>query len=405
MESILSLNPYPMAFALCSDAAESDSDMDAPQLSDALTETENDTPPETPLRSTMMISAVDKCHSFDTKERFPEISNKSYSSNLDVPLIRQAGSPAIPPPAHVFEPLVVANPRPIRPAIHSFRSFGVEFDEEDGGYHSEREGRPANRPILPRFRSYHLVPNSDQGRSIPVKPKLTHRASSFLVGQPREHGPSPLSTPTQGSGSFHSKPPPPHGRPRHPPPMDAPPAINFDSSIDNYSKGPGFFIHDNTSNELVGEAHPDSSKSSLVNLLVDEAELSACVRKDRSNKSTGLGLGLPASLEGDTWRTPTAVPAQTNGQQLIINLSGMEILNQIIAECALACVSNCMKAPGIHAIQCDDSDMSPLVLPGPIITCRPSANPADGSSSDMADALLQALEMGMWAGGILGSLN
>lgn len=290
MEPVAILNPHSITFAPQPYAVEFDSDIEAPQLSEAFTETDNDTPPETPSRPTMTLDSPDELQSCGIKEGCVEIPNNLGSSDSDM----LHGSPIIPPPAHVSEPLVVATPHPIRPAVRSFRLFGAELDEEDAGYHSDHEfgPQPTNRPKLPRIRSNHLAPHSDQGRSGPVTPKLAHGLYSFLK-QPREHGPSPLSTPIQASRPRAS---PFLGRPSHPPPVA--------DAIHNLTR--------NIGDSLIGGHRPttgcdpieEMEPSPDLGVLPNETVLSTCVRNDRSNEIPGLE---------DTWVTQTIAPMQTSG--------------------------------------------------------------------------------------------
>ncbi|KAG9076406.1 hypothetical protein FS749_011817 [Ceratobasidium sp. UAMH 11750] len=172
----------------------SDSDLEPPQLSETPNETENDTPPETPLRSSILMDNFEFSKFYGIKD-----------------LPTTSGSPSnkpVVPPVHIAEPLIVANPHPIRPPLQSFRTFTLAdrhvSQERDGGYDSEREGYHTTvRPTLPRFRSYRRSPEG-VGRSSPLTtPKLGTGSGAEVFWN--NDGNSPVAR-----------------RPRHPPPMDVP---------------------------------------------------------------------------------------------------------------------------------------------------------------------------------------
>ncbi|KAH7325274.1 hypothetical protein B0J17DRAFT_681734 [Rhizoctonia solani] len=248
---------------------EFDSDMDSePHLSEALTETDNDTPPETPLRATMGLDAEDN------------LAKCEIDQNEDSP-------------AHFSEPLHLATPNPIRPVPYAIRSFGcTNLDEEDRGYDSEREGRPG----LPRFRSFqssNITPDKTNAK----RPGLPRRAASFVVRQPGEG----LSTPTL--------------KPEFQPSHSHSPIVPLDDR-QSVSNSPDWSSELPTLEEIFG--HPLSPEeeaqlfSELLASPLESLDVDASPVKDRCNEATGLGLGLPTSFEDDTWRFPTMVPRQPN---------------------------------------------------------------------------------------------
>jgi hypothetical protein len=91
-------------------------------------------------------------------------------------------------------------------------------------------------------------------------------------------------------------------------------------------------------------------------------------------------------------------------------MENITLLNHIFTERESSPTSpDWMPTPGIHPVQCDDSDMSPLELPMPIVSPLMSvdlANWRDWDVPDMAnDALLYALEMGTCSEVILASFD
>ncbi|CAE6526880.1 unnamed protein product [Rhizoctonia solani] len=336
--------------------AESDSDMDSePHLSETLTETENDTPPETPLRATMGL---------DVTNHFPK---REIKQNEDSSCTR---TPKMPAPPHFSEPLHLATPNPIRPVPHAIRSFGcTALDEEDRGYDSEREGRPG----LPRFRSFQS-PNATPDKAGVKRPGLPRRPTSFIVRQSGEE----TSTPTLTSGLPSSP------RLRQPSPM-APLDMNLPvpDSVDWSTELPTLeeiFGHPLSPEEQV-QLLTDLMSSPLENF--DHPDPDPPV-KDRSNGATGLGLGLPTSLEGDTWRIPTMVP-----RQLTIEWSPPESAD----------------TPGISPVLCDDLDLSPLSLPLPLISPAMTDWSRWDVFSEVDNRILYALETGTWGDEALAGIH
>ncbi|CAE7131438.1 unnamed protein product [Rhizoctonia solani] len=342
------VNPLPRVHM-----AESDSDMDSePHLSETLTETDNDTPPETPLRATMGLDQVGHFSKCEMKEN------------------EDSRTPKMPAPPHFSEPLHLATPNPIRPVPHAIRSFGCTgMDEEDKGYDSEREGRPG----LPRFRSFQS-PNVTPDKTIVKRPALPRRAVSFVVRQPGQGA----STPTFRSG-LQSSP-----RPRQVSPM-APLDTNIPvpDSVDWSTELP-------TLDEIFGHPlSPEEQVQLLSDLLLsplEDFEFPSPIlpSKDRSNEATGLGLGLPAALEGDTWRIPTVVARQPNGG---------------------SSPPQSADTPGISPVLCDDSDLSPLSLPLPLISPAMTDWGRWDVFSEVDDQILYALETGTWDDAMLAGIN
>ncbi|CAE6489870.1 unnamed protein product [Rhizoctonia solani] len=328
----------------------SDSDMDSePHLSEALTETDNDTPPETPLRPTMELGSADNLAKHEMKQS--EDSSRT---------------PVMPAPAHFSEPLQLATPNPIRPVPYAIRSFGcTRMEEEDRGYDSEREGRPG----FPRYRSFQS-PSATQEKTCAKRPALPRRAASFMVRQSGEG----MSTPTSRSG-FQSSP-----RPRQPSPL-----VPLDvcqpvlDAVDWSTELPSL-------EEMFGHPlSPEEEAQLLSDLIACPLEIIdvPTPAKDRSNEATGLGLGLPLSLEGDTWRTPTVVPRQQN-----VDSS-----------------PECTDTPGISPVLCDDSDLSPLTLPLPLVSPAMTDWSQWDVFSEIDDKILYALETGTWSDEALAGIN
>ncbi|KAG9127664.1 hypothetical protein FRC07_011048 [Ceratobasidium sp. 392] len=224
-------------------------DLEPPQLSETPNETENDTPPETPLRSSIL----------------DDFSFAKYYGIKD-PVV---------PPVHIAQPLVVANPHPVRPPLHSFRTFPITerqiSQEKDGGYDSEREA--PIRPSLPRFRSYRRSPEVMMRSSPLTTPKLGTSAGILWAND----GSSPIAK-----------------RPRHPPP---PETRDFGIQTD---RTPFTALE-----ELL--ADPNVDHAALWSRLVSTG-IPFKAHKDRRNEVTGLGHGFPSSLAQDTSRIPTVVP-------------------------------------------------------------------------------------------------
>ncbi|KAJ1300026.1 hypothetical protein OPQ81_002173 [Rhizoctonia solani] len=341
------LEPIPNPFLPQACMIESDSDMDSePHLSEALTETDNDTPPETPLRPTMEMDNGDHFVKREAKEL--ELEDSSCSR-----------TPVMPAPAHFSEPLHLATPNPIRPVPHAIRLFGcTKLDEEDKGYDSEREGRPG----LPRLRSFQLS-NASQDKTCMKRPGLPRRAASFIIGHSGER----ISTDTPRSGLQSS-----------PRPRQSSPLVPLDTNqpvldMINWSTRPL------TLEEIFG--HPLSPEeealllSDLIAHPLENLDVPAPA-KDRSNEATGLGLGLPVSLEGDTWRIPTVVPRQPNTESP---------------------PPECANTPSISPIHCDDLDLSPLSLPAPLISPAMTDWSRWDAFSEVEDRILYALETGTWS--------
>ncbi|KDN49844.1 hypothetical protein RSAG8_01909, partial [Rhizoctonia solani AG-8 WAC10335] len=107
--------------------------------------------------------------------------------------------------------------------------------------------------------------------------------------------------------------------------------------------------------------------------------------KDRSNGATGLGLGLPTSLEGDTWRIPTMVPRY----EVPIEWSPPESAD----------------TPGISPVLCDDLDLSPLSLPLPLISPAMTDWSRWDAFSEVDNRILYALETGTWGDEALAGIH
>ncbi|CAE6397444.1 unnamed protein product [Rhizoctonia solani] len=332
---------------------ESDSDMDSePHLSETLTETDNDTPPETPLRATMGLNSID---------HMPKCEQNEDSSSCN-------RTPMMPAPPHFSEPLHLATPNPIRPVPHAIRSFGCGLDEEDKGYDSEREGRPG----LPRLRSFQS-PNVTPDKTSAKRSGVPRRAS-FVIRRSGEE----TSTPTLRSGLQVSP------RPHQPSPM-APLDTNLSAPDSD-----GWSTELPTLEEIFG--HPLSPEeqvqllSDLMSSPLENVDFSAPLVpvKNRSNESTGLGLGLPVSLEGDTWRVPTVVPRQPT----------IDLSPPLSAD-----------TPGISPVLCDDSDLSPLTLPLPLISPAMTDWSQWDVFSEVDNRILYALESGTWGEDTLAGIH
>ncbi|CAE6448477.1 unnamed protein product [Rhizoctonia solani] len=345
---------------------ESDSDMDSnPHLSEGFTETDNDTPPETPLRPAMGLGGEDQY----TQCVMKQDQNASC-----------ARTPVMPAPARFSEPIQIATPNPIRPVPYAIRSFGCSnMDEEDRGYDSEREGRPGFR----RFHSFQSL-NSGQDKMVAKRPGLPTRAASFMVRQPGEG----RSTPTSRSGFRCSPRFRQHEfqyslRPRQPSPMVP---INSNEPAPDIV---GCSVEIPTPEEIFGHPLSPEEEAQLWSDLMTcplesiDVPVPAPIIKDRSNERTGLGLGLPPSVEGDTWRVPTVVPRQPT-----IDSS-----------------PECADTPGISPVLYDDADLSPLTLPQPLIS--PAMTPWGNWDVffEVDNRILYALETGTWSDEALTVIN
>ncbi|CUA72668.1 hypothetical protein RSOLAG22IIIB_04988 [Rhizoctonia solani] len=325
---------------------ESDSDMDSePHLSETHTETENDTPPETPLRATMGVDHLTKC----------ETKHIEDSSCVRTPMM--------PAPPHFSEPLHLATPNPIRPVPRAIRSFGcMGLDEDDRGYDSEREGRPG----LPRFRSFQS-PGVTPDKANAKKPGLPRRATSFAIRRSGEEASIP---------SLSSSP-----RLHQPSPLPV---------LDTNIPAPDWATDLPTLEEIFGHPlSPEEQVQLLSDLLLsplDDFEFPAPVLspKDRSNEATGLGLGFPVSLEGDTWRIPTVVPGH-----FPIDSSPPQSAD----------------TPGISPVLCDDSDLSPLSLPLPLVSPAMTDWSQWDVFTEVDNRILYALETGTWGDEALAGIN
>ncbi|CCO33335.1 hypothetical protein BN14_07410 [Rhizoctonia solani AG-1 IB] len=343
---------------------ESDSDMDSnPHLSEGFTETDNDTPPETPLRATMGLG---------NEDQYTECGIKP-DQNASC-----ARTPVMPAPARFSEPLQIATPNPIRPVPYAIRSFGCSnLDEEDRGYDSEREGRPGFR----RFRSFQSLA-TEHDKNIAKRPGLPTRAASFVVRKPGEG----RFASTSGPGfhffqhGFHNSP-----RPRQPSPMipissnePIPDTVGCSAEVPALEEILGHPL----SHEEEAQLWSDLMTCPLENIDVP-ALAPAPLVKNRSNESTGLGLGLPASIEADTWRVATVVPRGP----------------------AVDSSPQCADTPGISPVLYDDTDLSPLTLPRPLVS--PAMTPWGNWDvfSEVDNRILYALETGTWSDEALSGIN
>ncbi|QRV90296.1 hypothetical protein RhiJN_18314 [Ceratobasidium sp. AG-Ba] len=313
----------------------SDSDLEPPLSFSDLTspnETENDTPPETPLRASLL----------DGPDIYKRDGTKDYAAT---------GFNAV----HVAEPLIVATPHPIRPPLPSFRTFTVAEQDKDRGYDSERESFV--RPPVPRFRSFRR--SSEVARS------------------------SPLTTPSLGtsSGAFwnaNETVSPVQKRPRHPPPMDVPPRRDIGIQTESTLTPLEQLLDD-----------PELDHAALWRGLISTGTPFR-LNKDRSNQATGLGRGLPLGLAQDTSRVPTVVPNPTSGLYSRVSSSTIDwnstirphrrerhsivyrnSRQEVGLSSGTAQVVDAPKlgAPVIAPLEISDEDeMSPLVLPEPILT-------------------------------------
>ncbi|KAG8695414.1 hypothetical protein FRC12_006949 [Ceratobasidium sp. 428] len=308
----------------------SDSDLEPPQLSETPNETENDTPPETPLRSSILDD-----FSFTKYYGIKDTSTRNGTS----------GNKALIPPVHIAEPLVVATPHPIRPSFQSFRSFpAVErhrSQERDVGYDSEREG--PIRPSLPRFRSWRRSPEVMKSSPL-TTPKLGTSSGAGIFWN--NDGSSPVAK-----------------RPRHPPPMDVPQSERRDIGIQT----------DRTILSSLEDllADPDIDHAALWRGIVSTG-VPFRVRKDRRNAMTGLGRGWPSDLAQDTSRIPTVVPRPENelfpawlGSWRSDELGGIRAVDPILAPSRPLS----MNAPVIGPVEfSDEDDMSPIALPESVLS-------------------------------------
>ncbi|QRV75573.1 hypothetical protein RhiJN_03588 [Ceratobasidium sp. AG-Ba] len=312
----------------------SDSDLEPPLSFSDLTspnETENDTPPETPLRDSLLDG--------------PEIL-KSHRAKDNT----ATGFKTV----HVAEPLIVATPHPIRPPLPSFRTFSVAEQDNDRGYDSERE--TFIRPLVPRFRSFRRA--SEVARS------------------------SPLTTPSLGtsSGAFwnaNKNFSPVQKRPRHPPPLDLPSRHDIGVQTDSAVSPLEQLLDD-----------PRLDHAALWRGLISTG-IPFRLNKDRSNQATRLGRGLPSGLAQDTSRVPTVVPDPASGLYPRASSSTVEWNSTIRPhrreprpsvyrnsrrevglsnQTALVVDASKLGAPVIAPLKISDEDeMSPLVLPEPVL--------------------------------------
>ncbi|KAF8751509.1 hypothetical protein RHS01_08469 [Rhizoctonia solani] len=280
-----------------SNMMESDSDIDSnPHLSEGFTETDNDTPPETPLRAKIELTGEDQC----TQHRTKEAQNGSCGR-----------TPVMPAPAHFSEPLQIATPDPIRPVPYAIRSFGCsKLEEDDRGYDSEREGRPGLR----KFRSFQSLAIEQTNLLRNVLDYLLERLLLWFDSQEGQDVRQKFR---------HSR-----------------------------------IILDPLSPEEEAQLWSD-----LVTCPLEDADPPATdsKAKDRSNESTGLGLGLPVALEGGAWRMLATVPRQSAG---MLDKSPRGHSNNLIADYS----PECANTPGIYPILYDDTDLSPLNLPQPLVS-------------------------------------
>ncbi|GAB1525216.1 hypothetical protein RhiTH_008373 [Rhizoctonia solani] len=364
-----------------SNMMESDSDIDSnPHLSEGFTETDNDTPPETPLRAKIELTGEDQC----TQHRTKEAQNGSCGR-----------TPVMPAPAHFSEPLQIATPDPIRPVPYAIRSFGCsKLEEDDRGYDSEREGRPGLR----KFRSFQSLA-IEQDKPAAKRPGLPTRATSFVVRQPG----GGKSTVTSGPVTYHSPRFHKHGfqyspRPPHPTPMVP---INSNQPIPDIAGCSAEVppLEDNFGHPLSPEEEAQLW-SDLVTCPLEDADPPATdsKAKDRSNESTGLGLGLPVALEGGAWRMLATVPRQSAG---MLDKSPRGHSNNLIADYS----PECANTPGIYPILYDDRDLSPLNLPQPLVSPAMTEWGNWDIFYEVDDKILYALEMGTWSDEMLAGIN
>lgn len=286
----------------------SDSDLELPQLSRSQTETENDTPPETPLRSRIPLDMTGVEYGL----------KKSDNHILDgTDAIGCRG--AVPPPACIFQPLSLVTPNPTRPSLHYFHSFGIDNDEEDCGYDSEREGRGVARPTLSRFRTFRRgaedTSSVNYGGS---KVDIKQPGFSLISKEAHDLVPSPLSTPKLDGKQFQDGSPSLPKRPRHPSPIEH---SLLDSAPQFTALDEGLVMQNADVESTRGAL--SSIREMLATLDLDQEALKLGlsgmgvpirVQKDRRNTVTGLGLGRPSTLEEDNWRIPTVVPAAATSE-------------------------------------------------------------------------------------------
>ena len=299
-----SLKCFPLRYASLSYMF--DSDLEFPQLSGSQTETENDTPPETPLRSRIPLKSSD----------FYSCSKNSGGRVLDG-LDIDGCSAVVPPPTHVCQPLSLATPNPIRRYVNPSRSFVVTDHDEDYGYDSEHEGLVSARPL--RLRSFRHV-TRETSRTCYNKSGLSFsRASALSTDVSTPSGIlSSLSTPKLDWKPFQGASPSLPSRPRHPSPTEP---CSQESALQlstlNKDSVP-VYGGTQSSRSISGSvrevlAAPDLDQEALQRGLASTG-VSFRVHKDRRNTASGLGLGWPSVLPADNCRVPTVVPVKAIGE-------------------------------------------------------------------------------------------
>ncbi|KAF8602928.1 hypothetical protein BDV93DRAFT_557107 [Ceratobasidium sp. AG-I] len=316
----------------------SDSDLELPQLSGSQTETENDTPPETPLRSRIPLRNSECYSCFGSSGGF-------VLSGLD-----EVGcSAVVPPPAHVFRPLSLITPSPIRASLNSFSSFGILNHDEDYGYDSEHEERVSARPAPLRLQSFRRgtrePPRTGHNE---FRSNFSQMAFSSISKETRSTVSSPVTTPKLGGKPFEGASPSLPNRPRHPSPIEI---CSFDSAFRLFNR------NEDLATGYSGAGSPRSMLSSVKDMIaspdLDQEALRRGlistgvpfrVHKDRRNAATGLGLGWPLALRADNCSVPAMVSVTVTNQP--------SPRNPVL-----------LKAPKISPVKWEDEDMSPLTLP------------------------------------------
>ncbi|KAG8741491.1 hypothetical protein FRC10_002742 [Ceratobasidium sp. 414] len=324
----------------------SDSDLEPPHLSETPNETENDTPPETPLRSSILMDDFQFSKFYGIKD-----SSTTCGSLVNKPIVL---------PVHIAEPLIVANPHPIRPSLQSFRTLTLADrhapQERDGGYDSECEGHHATvRPTLPRFRSHRRSPEGMISSSPLTTPKLGAGLGTEEFWN-------------NGGGSPISR------RPRHPPPMDIPSALVNERRDVGTQTDP---IRKDFMLASLGDlfADPNLDHAALWRGLVSTG-VPFRVQKDRKNEATALGHGWPSSLAEDTSRIPTIVPKYAAGLLPAWLDSGravdlFPVLNSNLNVNARVVSPLSVKVPVIRPVEFSDEDeMSPIALPESVLSLK-----------------------------------